>query len=312
MESSTRFADWLSAVHRRLVCVEPSESSSDCSTLRRATSAPRVRHSSRLQEGSPRHVRPLSTCLGRCDARLPRPATAATTEAMIAQAEKEALAIQAEGRESCRLIGEYGREELAGITRVLTHCNTGRLATSGWGTALGIVYAKAAAGEEIEVLASETRPLLQGARLTAWELSAAGIPVTLITDGMSAAAMAAGRVQAVVVGCDRVARNGDTANKIGTYTHAVVARAHGIPFYVAGPLTSFDPEIASGEEILIEVRPSDEVLSYGGQRVSAEVPVWNPAFDVTPADLITAFITDRGVLRPPYVASITRALGSRA
>jgi len=234
--------------------------------------------------------------------------SAASGKEMAARAEKEALAIQAEGRESCRLIGEYGRGELAGVTKILTHCNTGRLATSGWGTALGVVYAKATAGEPIEVLVSETRPLLQGARLTAWELSAAGIPVTLITDSMSGAAMAAGRVEAVVVGCDRVTRNGDTANKIGTYTHAVLARAHGIPFYVAGPLTTFDPDINSGAEIVIEQRPASEVLSCGGYRTAASVPVWNPAFDVTPADLITAFITDRGILRPPFVESIARVL----
>jgi methylthioribose-1-phosphate isomerase len=232
---------------------------------------------------------------------------AASTREMIERAEAEALAIQAEGRESCRLIGEYGRTELAGVTRIMTHCNTGRLATSGWGTALGVVYAKAEAGEPVEVLASETRPLLQGARLTAWELLSAGIPVTLMTDSMSGAAMATGRVEAVVVGCDRVARNGDTANKIGTYTHALVAHAHQIPFYVAGPLASFDPDIASGREIVIEERPASEVLTYGGRQVAATVPVWNPAFDVTPAELITAFITDHGVLRPPYEESITRA-----
>lgn len=234
-------------------------------------------------------------------------ADADSAEEMIERAEQEALAIQAEGRESCRLIGEYGRRELAGVTRILTHCNTGRLATSGWGTALGVVYAKAAAGEPVEVLASETRPLLQGARLTAWELSSAGIPVTLVTDSMSGAVMASGRVEAVVVGCDRVARNGDTANKIGTYTHAVLAHAHAIPFYVAGPLTTFDLDISSGNEIVIEERPASEVLCYGGRQVAASVPVWNPAFDVTPADLITAFITDRGVLRPPYAESIPRA-----
>ncbi len=232
----------------------------------------------------------------------------ASPEEMIERTEREALAIQAEGRESCRLIGEYGRRELAGVTRILTHCNTGRLATSGWGTALGVVYAKASAGERIEVLASETRPLLQGARLTAWELSSAGIPVTLMTDSMSGAAMASGRVEAVLVGCDRVARNGDTANKIGTYTHAIVAHALGIPFYVAGPLTTFDPDISSGQEIVIEERPASEVLCYGGHQVAASVPVWNPAFDLTPAELITAFITDYGILRPPYVESIARVL----
>jgi methylthioribose-1-phosphate isomerase len=236
-------------------------------------------------------------------------AAALTPEVMLARAEQEALAIQREDRESCRLIGDYGRAELAGIHRVLTHCNTGRLATGGLGTALGIVYAKTEAGEPIEVLAAETRPLLQGARLTAWELSSAGIPVTLVTDGAAGAAIASGRVEAVIVGCDRVARNGDTANKIGTYTHAVVARANGIPFYVAGPISSFDPTISSGDEIVIEERPADEVLRFGGVYVAAAVPGWNPAFDVTPGALVTAFITDRGVLRPPYEESIPAALG---
>jgi methylthioribose-1-phosphate isomerase len=238
-------------------------------------------------------------------------ADSVTPEELLARLEQEARAIQEEDRESCRLIGEYGRAELASARRLLTHCNTGRLATAGWGTALGIVYAKAEAGEPVEVLAAETRPLLQGARLTAWELSTADIPVTLITDDMSAWAMARGRVEVVVVGCDRVARNGDTANKIGTYAHAVLARHHGIPFYVAGPLSSFDGSIATGAEIPIEERGEPEVLGFGGRAAAANVPAWNPAFDVTPAELVTAFITDRGVLRPPYEESIPAALAER-
>jgi len=254
-------------------------------------------------------ARPTAVNLAWAVQRTTRAAAAgATAEEMLTRAEQAALAIQRQDRESCRLIGEYGRAELAEVHRVLTHCNTGRLATGGWGTALGIVYAKAEAGEPIEVLAAETRPLLQGARLTSWELSSAGIPVTLVADGAAGAAMASGRVEAVVVGCDRVARNGDTANKIGTYTHAVLARANGIPFYVAGPISSFDPTIASGEEIVIEERPADEVLRFGGVQVAAAVPAWNPAFDVTPGALVTAFITDRGVLRPPYEESIPAAL----
>jgi methylthioribose-1-phosphate isomerase len=216
--------------------------------------------------------------------------------------------IQRQDRESCRRIGEFGRRELVSARRVLTHCNTGRLATAGWGTALGVVYAKALAEEPVEVLVSETRPLLQGARLTAWELRDAGIPVTLVTEGSAGVAIASGRVDAVIVGCDRVARNGDTANKIGTYGHALAARANGIPFYVAGPMSSFDPDIDSARDVVIEQRSADEVRRLGMAVLAPAVEVWNPAFDVTPADLITAFITDVGVLRPPYPASIARAL----
>lgn len=219
------------------------------------------------------------------------------------QALAAAERIRAEDRESCQLIGEYGRRELCSVRRILTHCNTGRLATAGWGTALGIIYAKRAAGEQVEVLVCESRPLLQGTRLTAWELGEAGIEFTLLVDGAAAAAMAQGRVDAVVVGCDRVARNGDTANKIGTYAHALAARAHEIPFYVAGPLSSFDETAASGSEILIEERPAEEVLAAGAPAAD----VWNPAFDVTPGHLITAFITDAGVLRQPYEESFPLA-----
>jgi methylthioribose-1-phosphate isomerase len=220
----------------------------------------------------------------------------------------EARAIQDEDRESCRRIGEFGRAELVNATRVMTHCNTGRLATAGFGTALGVVYAKAQAGEKIEVLATETRPLLQGARLTAWELADAGIPVTLISDSATGAALSSGRVDAVIVGVDRVARNGDFANKVGTYTLAVLARANGLPFYAAGPLSSFDPDTPDGDAIEIEERASDEVRVIGGSRVAADVDVWNPAFDVTPAELVTAFITDAGILRPPFAEAIARVL----
>src|SRR5438309_428990 len=179
---------------------------------------------------------------------------------------EEALRIRDRDVESCRRIGEAGRIELAGVSRLLTHCNTGRLCAAGIGTALGIVYAKAAAGEPVEVIAGETRPLLQGSRLTAWELAEAGVPVTVIPDGAAGAALAAGRVDAVVVGCDRVARNGDTANKIGTYALALLALAHEVPFYVAGPMTTFDPATAGGEGIVIEQRPGDEVRPVGSGR----------------------------------------------
>ena len=224
----------------------------------------------------------------------------------------EAQRILEEDRAACRRIGEAGRIELASRRRLLTHCNTGRLATAGLGTALAVVYAKAAAGEPVEVLASETRPLLQGARLTAWELLNAGIPVTLVADTAAGAAMAGGLVDAVLVGCDRVARNGDTANKIGTYSLAVVAGANRIPFYVVGPLSSFDPATSDGGQIVIEQRPAAEVSTVGGARVAPDAAgVWNPAFDITPAALITAFITDAGVLRPPFSGSIAGALAGQ-
>ena len=224
----------------------------------------------------------------------------------------EALHIERQDREACRRIADAGRKELASARRLLTHCNAGRLATAGMGTALGIVYAKAEAGEPVEVLASETRPLLQGARLTAWELTDAGIPVTVLPDTAAGAAIAGGLVDCIVVGCDRVAANGDTANKIGTYSLAVLAGANGIPFYVAGPMTSFDPDLSDGKGIVIEQRAADEVRIVGDKIVTPDVDVFNPAFDVTPAELVTAFITDCGVLRPPFGGSIGRALEEAA
>src|ERR671914_898305 len=213
----------------------------------------------------------------------------------------EALAILEEDRAACARMAEAGRAELTASSRLLTHCNTGRLATAGLGTALGVVYAKAAASEPVQVLASETRPLLQGARLTAWELVNAGIPVTVVADTAAGAALAGGLVDAVLVGCDRVAANGDTANKIGTYSLAVLARANRIPFYVVGPLSSFDPEAAGGAAIEIEQRPAAEVATLAGRVVApAGAGVWEPALHVPPAGLITAFVTDAGVLRPPF------------
>jgi methylthioribose-1-phosphate isomerase len=228
-------------------------------------------------------------------------APAGDASQMRLRALEEARRVLEEDRASCRRMAEFGRVELAGRRRLLTHCNAGRLATAGLGTALGVVYAMAAAGEPVQVLASETRPLLQGARLTAWELLDAGIPVTLLAEGAAAAAMARGMVEAVLVGCDRVARNGDTANKVGTYGLSVLARSHGIPFYVVGPLSSFDPQTADGDRIVIEERSADELRKLGGVMVApAGAEAWNPAFDVTPAGLISGFITDAGVLRPPF------------
>jgi methylthioribose-1-phosphate isomerase len=221
----------------------------------------------------------------------------------------EAIAIQAEDRLACAAIGELGRRLLEGRRRILTHCNTGRLATGGDGTALATIYAKHAAGELDEVIACEARPLLQGGRLTAWELAAAGVPNRLIVDGAAGLAMARGLVDAVIVGCDRVAANGDTANKIGTYPLAVLARRHGIPFYVAGPRSTFDLDTPDGEAIVVEERAADEIRGFSGRAVApADAGVWNPAFDVTPAELIDAFVTDVGVIEPPYQTGIRAVL----
>ena len=222
----------------------------------------------------------------------------------------EALRIVEADVEACRAIGEHGRAELPHARRVLTVCNTGRLAAAGWGTALGVVYAKAEAGEPVEVFACETRPLLQGARLTAWELQDAGIPVIVLADGAAPALLARGGIDAVIVGCDRVAANGDVANKIGTYALAIAARHHGVPFYVAGPCSTLDPATASGAEIEIEERDGGEIRAVAGLDVTTDV--WNPAFDVTPAELITGLITDAGVLRAPFGPAIAQALAASA
>jgi methylthioribose-1-phosphate isomerase len=247
-------------------------------------------------------ARPTAVNLSWAVERVRRAAAAGVDVGQIRElALSEALAIIDEDRESCRRIGEAGRIELAGLRNLLTHCNTGRLATLGWGTAAGVIYAKAAAGEPVQVFACEARPLLQGARLTAWELEDAGIDVTLIADSAAAMLLASGQVDAVIVGADRIARNGDTANKIGTFSLAVAARYAGVPFYVAAPSSTFDPALARGADCVIEERAADEVRLIRGQLVApADVPVWNPAFDVTPHELITAFITDAGVVQPPF------------
>jgi methylthioribose-1-phosphate isomerase len=221
----------------------------------------------------------------------------------------EANKIFAEDREACDSIGRYGAEELSTYKTLMTHCNAGRLATTGIGTALGVIYGKALAGQEVEVFAAETRPLLQGARLTAWELSNAGIPVTVIPDSSACSLMASGVVDAVVVGADRIATNGDVANKIGTFTHAVSARNAGIPFYVAAPTTTFDPDTSNGQDIKIEQRDPNEVRGVEKVNVPNEgVEIWNPAFDVTPAELITGIITEYGVIRSDYCESIENLL----
>jgi methylthioribose-1-phosphate isomerase len=211
----------------------------------------------------------------------------------------EARAIHEEDRQMCRAIGRHGAALLRDGQGVLTHCNAGGLATSEYGTALAVFFAAAEAGKTLHVYADETRPLLQGARLTAWELQQRGIDVTLICDSMAAQVMREGRVQAVVTGADRIAANGDTANKIGTYGVAVLAAAHKIPFYVAAPSSTFDLSIQSGAEIPIEERDPREVThGFGRQTAPEGVAVYNPAFDVTPAELIAAIICERGVIRP--------------
>ena len=221
----------------------------------------------------------------------------------------EAHAILAEDRAMCRAIGRFGAELLAPGSGVLTHCNAGGLATADYGTALAVIFSAHDQGKGIAVYADETRPLLQGARLTAWELQRRGVPVTLICDNMAAQVMKEGRIQAVVVGADRIAANGDTANKIGTYGVALLARAHDIPFYVAAPSSTFDLATPDGSTIPIEQRDAREITHGFGLATAPEgVSVYNPAFDVTPAALIAGIITERGVIRPVNAASIRAML----
>jgi methylthioribose-1-phosphate isomerase len=214
---------------------------------------------------------------------------------------EEAQRIYRDDISANRLIGRHGAQLLPSGTRVLTHCNAGALATAGYGTALGVVRAMREAGKKVEVVVDETRPFLQGARLTAWELKKDKISVTLVTDGMAGHLMQRGKVDAVLVGCDRVAANGDVANKIGTYSLAVLACRHKIPFYVAGPTSSVDLGCPTGAEIPIEQRNPKEVLHWFGKLLAPKgTNVFNPAFDVTPEELITAIITEKGVVRPPF------------
>ena len=220
----------------------------------------------------------------------------------------EAQSIFEEDIAANRAIGHYGGPLIPDGATVLTHCNAGALATAGdYGTALGVIRGARDAGKKVAVIADETRPFLQGLRLTAWELAKDDIPVTVITDNMAGHVMKSGKVDAVVVGADRIAANGDTANKIGTYMVAVLAREHGVPFYVAAPLTTLDLSLASGEEIPIEERDSMEVTHIRDHQLGPEgVQVHNPAFDVTPHQFITAIITDKGVARPPFIKSLKK------
>lgn len=223
---------------------------------------------------------------------------------------KEAKRIHVEDDKLCRALGKHGAKLFRNGDSVLTHCNAGGLATSGYGTALGVLYAAKEAGKKLSVFADETRPLLQGARLTAWELQKSKIPCHVICDNTSASLMQAGHIDRIVVGADRIAANGDTANKIGTYNVAVLAKEHGIPFYVAAPGTTFDFKIKNGSKIPIEERNELEVIKGLGKQISPKgVPALNLAFDVTPASLITAFITEAGVLKPPFSKSFKKIKG---
>ena len=226
-------------------------------------------------------------------------------DAALAEAER----IAAEDVAANRALGRSGAELVPDGARVLTHCNTGSLATVGYGTALGVVRAAHDAGKAPRVWVGETRPLLQGARLTAWELDRLGIPVTVIADVMAGSLLATGDVDIVVVGADRIAANGDVANKIGTYPLAVLARTHDVPFVVAAPTSTIDPTTPTGAAIPLEERPGDEIVCIGAQRIApAGVPAANRAFDVTPAHLLTAIVTERGVLHPPYDEAIARCV----
>jgi methylthioribose-1-phosphate isomerase len=217
----------------------------------------------------------------------------------------EAHAMYDEDIAACKTMGAFGAALLPQEGGVLTHCNAGALATCGYGTALGVIRAAVEQGKHIHVFADETRPFLQGARLTAWELMADGIPTTVICDNMAASLMRAGRIQAVVVGADRIAANGDFANKIGTYNVAILAREHGIPFYCAAPWSTIDTATPTGDAIPIEERAAIEVTHHGGKQLTPHgVGICNPAFDVTPARYVTAIITERGVLRAPYAESL--------
>jgi methylthioribose-1-phosphate isomerase len=227
--------------------------------------------------------------------------------------DREADLIHDEDVASCKAMGAFGAAVVPQEARILTHCNAGALATAGYGTALGVIRGAVEAGKHVAVFADETRPFLQGARLTAWELVRDGIDTTVITDNMSGALMRQGKVNFVVVGADRIAANGDTANKIGTYSVAVLAREHNVPFYVAAPLSTIDLKTADGAGIPIEERSSREVTHVGSSQLAPEgASVWNPAFDVTPNHLIAGIITEKGIFRAPYTESLRGAFAPEA
>ncbi|UCF30763.1 MAG: S-methyl-5-thioribose-1-phosphate isomerase [bacterium] len=229
--------------------------------------------------------------------------------AIRSELEREALAIYRDDLAACREMGDLGAGLVPESAKILTHCNAGALATAGYGTALGVVRSAFSRGKVSMVWVDETRPVLQGARLTAWEMVREGIPATLITDSMAGALMAAGDVDLVVVGADRIAANGDVANKIGTYSIAVLAHHHGIPFVVAAPISTVDLSLVSGGSIPIEERERDEVIGFRSEVWAPEqVRVYNPAFDVTPAELVTAIVTERGIVRPPFGPALSEIL----
>jgi len=230
-----------------------------------------------------------------------------TAPALFRRMRAEAIAIHDEDIAANRALGSHGAVLIGKTATVLTHCNAGALATAGYGTALGVIRAAHDAGKKVDVFADETRPFLQGARLTAWELHKDRIPVTVIADNMAGSLLNSGRVDCVIVGTDRTAANGDVANKIGTYPLAVLARRHKVPFYVAAPLSSIDLDCASGAQIPIEQRAAKEISEFAGKQVTPKgVAVFNPAFDVTPAELVTAIITERGVAYPPFIKSLAK------
>ncbi|HTN53328.1 MAG TPA: S-methyl-5-thioribose-1-phosphate isomerase [Anaeromyxobacter sp.] len=264
---------------------------------------------SRLREAAERlaRVRPTAVNLAWAVRRISRRIGLGAAEILA-----EAHAIRDEDEAACRRIGALGAPLLPPRARVLTHCNAGALATAGFGTALGVIRAAVEGGNPVSVFADETRPFLQGARLTAWELHRDGIPVTLLTDGMAGWLMARGEIACVVVGADRIAANGDVANKSGTYARAVLAAHHALPFYVAAPWSTVDLETPTGAAIPIEERGAAEVVTLAGQRIAPEgVPARYPAFDVTPAALVTAIVTERGVVRAPHADGL-RVLGAAA
>jgi methylthioribose-1-phosphate isomerase len=263
---------------------------------RRGAGADRLREAAALLASARPTAVNLAWAVGRMARRLGADAAAVLAEAHAIRDEDEA---------ACRRIGALGAPLLPARASVLTHCNAGALATAGYGTALGVVRAAVEAGNAVTVFADETRPFLQGARLTAWELQRDGIPVTLLTDGMAGWLMARGEIACVVVGADRIAANGDVANKIGTYALAVLAAHHALPFYVAAPWSTVDLATPTGAHIPIEEREAHEVLTLAGQRIApAGVSARYPAFDVTPAALVTAIVTERGVVRPPLAAGL--------
>jgi methylthioribose-1-phosphate isomerase len=222
-----------------------------------------------------------------------------------ARLEREAIAIHDEDVASCKAMGKAGAEVVPANARILTHCNAGALATAGYGTALGVIRAAAAQGKVLQVFADETRPFLQGARLTAWELVRDQVPTTIITESMAGPLMQRGEIDFIVVGADRIAANGDFANKVGTYTVAMMAHAHNVPFYVAAPLSTIDLNTASGDAIPIEQRNAREMTHVGSIQIApVGAGIWNPAFDVTPHRLVTGFITEKGIARAPYTESL--------